>query len=228
MGMSAMMGGMPSIGGTPPHASVTAPGTQTALAAKPPGKVRIGVAPPEAQLGQGNNAGADYSTPIRNAVVTLMSGPAVEIVALDAHIAMQLQAEAVQKQCDFVLYSGVIVKHSSGGGFGKFMKAGSMAANMTPMGAMAHGMGGMAAAQAASAAANQMAQQQVINQLAGFNGQIKSKDDVSVEYQLVAPGQTTPLTQNALKGKAKSDGEDVLTPLLQQAATDVLTQVTKK
>ena len=229
----AGMGGMPAIGSMPgtvgaqQHASAPLQGTQ-ALAAKPPGKVRIGVAPPEAQLGQGNNAGADYSTPIRNAVVTLMSGPAVEIVALDAHIAMQLQAEAVQKQCDFVMYSGVTVKHSSGGGFGKFMKAGSMAANLTPMGAMAHGMGGVAAAQAASMAASQMAQQQAISQLAGFNGQIKSKDDVGVEYQLVAPGQTTPLTRNSLKGKAKSDGEDVLTPLLQQAANDVLTQVTRK
>lgn len=232
-GGMAGMGGMPAIGsmpgmaGAPPHASAPVPGPQ-APAVKAPGKIRVGIAPPEAQLGQGNNAGADYSTPIRNVVVTLMSGPAVEIVALDAHIAMQLQAEALQKQCDYILYSGVTVKHSSGGGFGKFMKAGSMAANMTPMGAMAHGMGGVAAAQAASMAASQMAQQQAISQLAGFNGQIKSKDDVSVEYQLITPGQATPLTQNSLKGKAKSDGEDVLTPLLQQAATDVLTKVTKK
>jgi hypothetical protein len=77
-------------------------------------------------------------------------------------------------------------------------------------------------------AASQMAQQQAMNQLAGFNGQIKSKDDVTVQYQLIPTGQTAPVAQNALKGKAKSDGEDVLTPLLQQTATDVLTAVTKK
>jgi len=195
---------------------------------KAPGKIRIGVAPPDAQVGQGNNTGGDYSTPIRNAEIALMNGPAIEVVPLDAHIAMQLQAEAQQKQCDYIMYSGVAVKHSEGGGFGKFAKFGSMAANMTPMGAMAHGMGGMVAAQAASQVASQVAQQQAINQLAGFNGQIKSKDDVTVQYQLVAAGQTTPLVQNSLQGKAKSNGEDVLTPLLTQAATDVLTKVSQK
>ena len=76
--------------------------------------------------------------------------------------------------------------------------------------------------------AAQQAQQQVLSQLAGFNGQIKSKDDVTVEYELIAAGQATPVLQNTLKGKAKSDGEDVLTPLLQQTANTVLTQVSPK
>ncbi len=214
-GMSAQPGG-------------AAVGIPQALGPKAPGKIRIGIAPPDAQLGQGNNASADYSTPIRNAVVALMSGPAVEIAALDSHIAMQLQAEAQQKQCDYVLFSGVTVKHGQSSGFGKFMKMGSMAASMTPMGAMTHSMGTAMAAQAAGMAASQMAQQQAMSQLAGFNGQIKSKDDVSVQYQLVQTGQTSPVLQNTLQGKAKSDGEDVLTPLLQQTATAVLTQVSHK
>jgi hypothetical protein len=199
-----------------------------ALAPKTTGKIRIGVAPPDAQVGQGTNKGGDYSTPIRNAEVTLMNGPAVDIVPLDAHIAIQLQAEAQQKQCDYIMSSSVAVKHSQAGGFGKFAKFGGMAASMTPMGVMAHGMAGAAAAQAAGMAASQMAQQQAMNQLANFNGQIKSKDDVTVQYQLVATGQTTPVLQNTVQGKAKSDGEDVLTPLLTQAATSVLTQVSPK
>jgi hypothetical protein len=211
--------------GQPAANQVAAPQT---LGPKAPGKIRIGVAPPEAQLGQGNNAGADYSTPIRNAEIALMSGPAVEIAPLDSRVAMQLQAEAQQKQCDYILFSSVVVKHSSGGGFGKFAKFGGMAASMTPMAGMAHGMGGAVAAQAAGMAASQMAQQQAMNQLAGFNGQIKSKDDVTVQYQLVPTGQSSPVVQNALKAKAKSDGEDVLTPLLQQAATNVLEQASKK
>jgi len=232
MGMGGNMlasGGMPGMGGNQPASTPLA--APQALGPKAAGKIRVGIAPPDAQLGQGNNAGADYSTPIRNAIVALMSGPAVEIAALDSRIALQLQAEAQQKQCDYVLFSSVAVKHSSGGGFGKFMKLGSTAASLTPMGAMAHGMGGAMAATAASAAASaaaQAAQQQAISQLAGFNGQIKSKDDVTVQYQLVQTGQTAPLVQNALQGKAKSDGEDVLTPLLTQTATTVLTQVSKK
>jgi len=237
-GMASMMGNM---GGAQGMGGMTGMGQQqlasTNVAAPQPlgpkaaGKIRVGIAPPDAQLGQGNNAGADYSTPIRNAIVALMSGPAVEIAALDSHIAMQLQAEAQQKQCDYILYSSVAVKHSAGSGFGKFMKMAAPVANMTPMGMMAHGMGSamaMSAASAAASAAAQQAQQQAISQLAGFNGQVKSKDDVTVQYQLVQTGQTAPVVQNALQGKAKSDGEDVLTPLLQDTANTVLTTVSKK
>jgi hypothetical protein len=226
MAKAGGMGNMGMMGGNQPASAPVA--VPQALGPKAPGKIRIGIAPPDAQLGQGNNAGAEYSTPIRNAMVLLMSGPAVEIAALDSHIPMQLQAEAQQKQCDYVLFSSVAVKHQQGG-FGKFAKFAAPMASMTPMGAMSHGMGSAVAAQAAASAAAQMAQQQAMNQamsqLGGFNGQIKSKDDVSVQYSLMQTGQTSPLLQNALQGKAKSDGEDVLTPLLQQTANTVLTQV---
>jgi hypothetical protein len=224
-GAAFMGGGMQPQGG----AMFAAP---QQLGPKTPGKIRIGVAPPEAQLGQGTNAGVDYSTPIRNVEVALMNGPAIEIAALEAHVPLQLQAEAQQKQCDYILHSSVNVKHSTSGSFGKLMKLGSTAASFTPVGMMAKGMGTVVAAQAAGAAASQMAaqqaQQQALSQLAGFNGQIKSKDDVTVEYELIAAGQTTPVLQNTLKGKAKSDGEDVLTPLLQQTANSVVTQVSPK
>lgn len=226
VGGTAIGPGMP--GGAPGQSAANPVAAPQALGPKAPGKIRIGVAPPDAQVGQGSNAGADYSTPIRNAEITLMSGPAIEIAALDSHIAMQLQAEAQQKQCDYILFSAVAVKHGSSGGFGKFAKMGGMAASLTPMGAMAKGMGGAVAASAAAQVAAQAAQQQAMNQLSGFNGQIKSKDDVTVQYQLVAAGQSSPMLQNSLKAKAKSDGEDVLTPLLQQAATTVLEQVAKK
>jgi hypothetical protein len=92
---------------------------------------------------------------------------------------------------------------------------------------MTAGLTGMIASQAASAAM-QTAQQQAVSQLASFNGQIKQKDDVTVEYRLFPTGQDKPRLENSLKGKAKSDGEDVLTPLIQQAATTIFTEVTKK
>lgn len=225
MGQAAM-GGMPQMMGGSQPAITQAAALQT-LGPKAAGKIRIGVAPPDAQVGQGSNSGADYSTPIRNAEITLMNGPAVEIAALDSHVPMQLQAEAQQKQCDYILFSSVAVKHPSGGSFGKFAKFGGMAASMTPIG-MAGSMRSAAAAQAASMAASQVAQQQAMNQLAGFNGQIKSKDDVTVQYQLMPTGQAAPVLQDTLNGKAKSNGEDVLTPLLQQTAIAVLTQVSKK
>jgi len=120
-------------------------------------------------VGQGSNAGGDYSTPIRNSIVLFMNGPAVEIAALDSHIPMQLQAEAQQKQCDYILLSSVAVKHSSGGGFGRFAKMAAPVASMVPMAGMAGGMGGAVAAQAAGAAASaaaMSAQQQIAHDIA--------------------------------------------------------------
>jgi hypothetical protein len=231
--MQQMMGGggMPGMPQQQPGPAAAQVAPPKPLGPKVPGMIRIGIAPPDAQVGQGTNTGGDYSTPIRDSMVLLMSGPAVEIAGLDSRIPMQLQAEAQQKQCDFILFSAVAVKHSSGGGFGKFMKMAQPVASMTPIGMMGRGVGGAMAAQAASAAASaaaMSAQQQAMNQLAGFNKQIKSKDDVTVQYSLVQTGQATPRIQNQLQGKAKADGEDVLTPLLQQTANSVLTEAIRK
>jgi hypothetical protein len=203
------------------------------LGPKAPGKIRIGVAPAQAQVGQGNNAQGDYGTPIRNSIVLIMGGPAVEVIALDSHLPIQVQAEAQQKQCDFILYSAVEVKHASSSGFGSFMKKAAPLTNMTPVGMIANAGSMAAKAQAAAAAASTAAsaisaQQQAANQLSQFNGQIKSKDDVTIGYQLIPAGQDKAKLENTLKGKAKTDGEDVLTPLIQQAATTILTEVTKK
>jgi hypothetical protein len=227
MGMGGGMAGMS--GGAVNGSAVAAP---QQLGPKAPGRIRVGVAPPDAQLGQGSNAAQDYSTPIRNTIILLMNGPAVEIAALDSRIPMQVQVEAQQKQCDYILYSSVTVKHGSSSGFGKFMKMAAPMASMVPMVGMAGGIGGALAAQTAGAAASaaaQAAQQQAMNQamsqLSGFNGQIKSKDDVSVVYQLVPAGQDKPKLENSLKAKAKTDGEDVLTPLIQQTASTVLAAV---
>jgi len=226
MGMGKMM----TPGGAPAPAPMPLP---QALGPKVPGKIRIGVAPAQAQLGQGNDAQNDYGTPVRNSIIYLMSGPSIEIAALDSRLPMQVQSEAQQKQCDYILMSGVTIKHAASSGFGKFMKAGNMAASMTPVGMMAHTAGAMATAQAAAAAAQAASQaaimqQQAMSQLAGLNGQVKSKDDVTVEYHLYPTGQDRAVLENVLKGKPKHDGEDVLTPLIQQAANNVLTQVTKK
>jgi hypothetical protein len=76
--------------------------------------------------------------------------------------------------------------------------------------------------------ASMTTQQLAVSQLSGFNGQIKSKDEVSVEFELLPTGQTQPKLDNTLKGKSKTDGEDVLTPLIQQAANTILTEVTTK
>jgi hypothetical protein len=232
MGM-APPGGMPNMGGMGPGmGSGVAGGQQVAapqaLGPKAAGKIRIGVVVPQAQMGQGSNAQMDYGTPIRNAIVLMMSGPAVEVTALDSRIPVQIEAEAKQKECDFVLYSTLVVKHGGGGGFGKLMSKAGPLTSMAPMMGGKGGALGAAAGQVAAQASAQEAQQQVMSQLGQVNGQIKSKDDVTMSYQLFPTGQDNAALTNTLQAKAKSDGEDVLTPMITQVATAVLTQVTKK
>ena len=188
---------------------------------KAPQKIRIGVAPSEAQLGQGNNVQGEYGAPIRDAIVALMNGPAVEVVALNSRIPIQLRAELAEKHCDYILLSTVTVKHNSGG-IGRFMKSAGMVSNAMPMVALTR----MAANKAAAAAMT--AQQQAASELATFEGQIRSKDDVSLDYQLFPTGQDTARLAKSLKAKAKTDKEDVLTPLIQEAANTILTEVTQK
>ena len=174
-----------------------------------------------AQLGQGTGTRPDYGTPIRNSMIQMMSGPADEIAPLDSPLAMQVDAEAKQKECDYILYSSVTVKHGQSGGFGKFMKMAGPAASMVPMMGAA---GGMAGAVAASAAGTAMSTAASLSSRV-----IKNKDEVTLDYQLMPVGQeTTPKVANKLRAKAKSDGEDVLTPLIEQTATTVLTEVSKK
>jgi hypothetical protein len=191
------------------------------LEVKAPQKIRIGVAPTEPQLGQGTNVQGDFGAPIRDAIVALMNGPVVEVVALTSRIPIQLQAESAEKHCAFILLSSVTVKHNSGG-FGRLMKSAGMVSNAMPMVALTK----MAANKAAAAAMT--AQQQAASELAAFEGQIKSKDDVSLDYQLFPTGQGKAKLENSLKAKAKADKEDVLTPLIQEAANTILTEVTKK
>jgi hypothetical protein len=219
-GMTAMRGisGAAPTGGTP----LPAP---AALGPKAAGKTRIGVVSPEAQLGQGSNSGMDYGTPLRNAIVQYMNGPAVEVAALDSHIPMQVQAEAQQKQCDYILFSTVTVKHGGGGGFAKFMKMAGPATSIMPMAGALKGIG---AATAATMATSTAAQTASMTSLANFTGQIKSKDEITLAYQLVAVGQQSSKLSNTLNAKASSDGEDVLSPLIQEMANTVLTDAAKK
>jgi hypothetical protein len=194
-------------------------------------KIRVCVAPAQAQFGQGNSVQADYGTPVRNALVLMMSGPVLDIRALDASAAIQMDEEAHQKQCDYVLSSAVTVMRGGSADLGRLMKAGRMAPSLTPMGMMAYSVGGMIAAQSASTAVQSAMvttmQQQALSQLSGFNGQIKSSDEVTVEYQLVAMAQSHAKLENVLTDQSTKDGEDVLSPLLREAANRVVNEVVR-
>jgi hypothetical protein len=196
----------------------------------PPPKTKICLVLPKAQLGQGTS-GADVAEPVRATLTAYLGGPATELVALNARIPIQIDAEAQEQGCEYVLYSSVTQK--KGGGFGKMLSAAA------PIAGMAAGMGGMggnygammagqAMAQAASTAAAQSAQQEAMEALGGAaKSNIKKGDQITLEYKLVKPGVAEPVAVQSAVAKAKETGEDLVSPLIEQAATQVLTAISQ-
>jgi hypothetical protein len=202
-----------------PVPSTVAPGApaQAPLGPKKSGVIRIGVAQPKAQMGQGNS-GANVAEPIRSMITQYLNGPSQEIVALSALLSSQIDAEAKAKECDYVLYSAIGQKMASSGAAGFLKKAAPMA-HMIPMVGMAGGVAGAVAGAAAGTA---------VAGAASVASTVKAKSEVTFEYKLMVPGNTTPVLANTEKAKATEDGEDVISPLIEQAATTVLSELSKK
>lgn len=188
----------------------------TASADKKPGAVRLGIVPVSAQFsnkGETPEAGEG----VRSALAKYVAGPKVEMVLLSAVLPVNVDPEAKEKQCDFVLYASVSQKTGGHGGFG-FMKGASTASSFIPMMGAARGVGGAIAMASAST---------VISGLTSATSQVKAKAEVTLNYKLVKVGTDSPILSDSLKAKASEDSQDVISPLLQQAATAVLAQVTK-
>lgn len=188
------------------RAAATAPApTNVAVGAKKPGVVRIGVVQPKAQMEQGNN-GTDVATPIRNLVVSYLTGP-IEVTTIDARVPVAIEAEAKQKECDYVLYT-TLTQKQGGGGFGGMLKKAGPLTSIVPYAGRATTAGVIAT--------------QTVISAATIASSIKAKDELTLEYKVVGVGTATQVVANTLKAKAKADGEDILSPLLEQMATAIL------
>lgn len=180
--------------------------TSTNLEAKKAGTIRIGLAGVKTgAVGEGLSA-AELASAIQNALPVYLKGTKVEIVNLEAKLASALDAEAKEKQCDYVLYATVSHKKGGGGfgGFGKIMGSVVSQTGMIPTGSTVGNVAGSVAAQSiASAASN-----------------VKSKDELTLEISL-KNGATVVLAKQ-FKQKAKSNGEDIISPVVEQAATAIV------
>jgi hypothetical protein len=207
-------------------AAAPAASAADAAAATAGAKSRICLVLPKAQLGQGSS-GADVGEPVRQTMISYLNGPTVELIPLAARIPVQVEAEAQQSACAYVLYTSVVQK-KGGGGFGKLLAAAAPIASVLPgVGGLAGNYGaimaGQAVASAASAAAAQNAQAEAMDAINGASEQnIKKGDEVTLEYQLTKAGAVEPFATKSSSAKAKQKGEDLLSPLIEQTAIEVL------
>jgi hypothetical protein len=192
------------------NAQMSENSSSSTLEAKKEGTVRIGLASVKTgAVGEGVNA-AELAGAIQNTLGQYLKGTKVEIVSLEAKLQSAIDAEAKEKECDYVLY--MTVSHKKGGGGFGFGKALGMAIGQTGIGQTGSTAGNVA---------GQVATQSIV----ATTSNIKPKDELTLDIKLQKAGAAV-LTKQ-FKSKAKSAGEDIISPIVEQAATAIIETVGK-
>jgi len=179
--------------------------------------VEICLAPASVQMAAGKSDDAVQA--VRETFVTFLTGPNLKVTPLTSRLASQAREEARQGHCRYVLFVTLTYKKKTGGGL--FTRAASDAAGS----AVWHIPGG---GSAGSAAARSAATSVASTALRGVSSNVKAKDVMMLEYRLEAADRTAPVLAKSEKSKASSDGEDLLTPLVEHAAGAIANTVTHK
>jgi hypothetical protein len=197
----------------------TQPTTVIPIDAKREGTIRVGVVPVKAQVKQSDQQ-QDLGESILDRWYTFLQGPAVEIVPMESRIPIQVRLEASQKGCDYILYSSVTQKGKSNMFGSLFKTAIPVVASTVPI-PVSGGVAGTVQSGAVNAAKN-------IGVQAAGNINIKANDHVTLDYDFVNVASSSSLLARSVKGKAKTDGEDVFSTLIEQASTQFLELALKK
>ena len=198
--MMAAAGSRGDAGDEPARPANSAQAQQAAaeVGAKRPGVVRLGLAGVQTGAVGDNLSAAQLAAAVRDALAGGLRGATVEVVLLGS----SAEAEARQKECDFVVYASVSHKKGGGGLGGMFGKVATAATGIGNVGATSGG---------GTATAN-----------------VKQKDELTLDIKLVAPGTSAPAAARQFKSKARSAGEDIITPAVEQAAQLILDAAASK
>jgi hypothetical protein len=193
----------------------------TANVGLPPRKTgvpRIGVLLPKVQIAQSTAQSADLSEALRKVIVSSLAGPVVEIIPIISRAEIQVEAEVREKQCDFVLRTSLVGNHPKSSWKRGLPGAASMASMIPMVGLAGRSVAGAVAAEAAYGAL----------ELSAFTESTHAKDELKLDYVLLAASDMSTVTRQTSAAVAKEDGEDVLSPLIDKAAADILTHVTHR
>jgi hypothetical protein len=197
-----------------PNVSTNTDSNSAAVGPKKAGVIRIGLAGVKTgAVGEGLNA-ADLSNAVKNTLIQYLKVPNLEIVTLDARLSSAIDNEAKQKECDFVIYSNVSHKKGGGGGFGMFGSALGTAVGSVGIGHTGSTIGNIA---------GQVATQAIVS-AASVSSNVKSKDEITLDLKLNKIDGTQAFAK-VYKAKAKSDGDDIISRVIEQAAQAIVDTV---
>jgi hypothetical protein len=185
-----------------------------AMALEPADTTRICLAPAVVEASTGSAASAGDA--VRETFSSFLTGPTLGVQPLSSRLSSQVHTEAKQANCQYLLLTTVKQQHKSGSHIlgraageavheGAWRAAGSVGSTA-----------GSVVASAAAGAAN--------GAVWDMSSTVKAHDELSLSYRL-ENADGNPLIEKTDKGKASSDGEDLLTPLAQRAAEAVASAV---
>ena len=188
-------------------------GLSDANAADQASVTNVCLAPPSAQI-PGVTA-EEALTGVRDVFTTYLTGPTVRVEPLTARLASQTKEEAKQKNCSFVLFAKVVQerKTRNNGLLGR-IAAGAVNSGASQVAAASSSVGTRVIASAAAGGAS----------YSYFGSSTVTSDKLTLTARLES-GDGRVLSDKTQSRKAGSDGEDLLTPLVEQAAENVMTAV---
>jgi hypothetical protein len=187
-------------------------GPRPVAAAAPADTTRICLAPASVE---GSSGSADAAiNAARETFTSYLTGPSLAAEPLKARLASQVREEARQAGCPYLLLTTLkhVQKHGGGSVLGR-MAAGAAQQGAWEAGARSGSAVGRVAGQAAYGAAGQAAYD--------YAAGIHNKDELTLGYRLESSDGKV-LVEKEDKRKAKSDGEDLLTPMVQAAAEAIV------
>ena len=177
---------------------------------------RICLAPPTAQMASGSTTEA--ANAVKESFTAYRTGPSLTITPLTARLASQAREEAKAASCPFVLFAALKHERKSGNNMLGRIAGSAVEATAWELRGSAASAAGRVAANAAANAAVTAARSVATN--------VKSKDEVTLDYRLEM-GDGTIVVKSAGKAKAESDGQDLLTPLVEKASESIAGAVLK-
>lgn len=173
-------------------------------------KIRVGLASVKTtSVGEGMDA-QQFGLGVQNSLGEYLKTPEIEVVVLESKLASQIPNEAKDKKCDYLVFVTAAHKKGGSGGFGKmFGTVAPVLGAVVPMAGVAGGIAGSVASTAIMTAGS-------------MSSNVKAKDSLQFDLTIQKVETNSQVFTKQYKAKAKSNGEDIFTPLIEKMAQDTV------
>ena len=156
---------------------------------------------------------APAAASLRELIASFLTGPSFRTILLEARLISQAFEEAHQQSCGHVLTTTFVRKRGGGSGLGRVLGDAATGASWhVPYGSSTAGWVTRSAAVAGAHAA------------ASIASNTRAKDEMRLEFRLSSNDGT--VVRDGQQGrKAKADGEDLITPLVEHLAETIAASI---